>query len=432
MASQVILPKLTYEMQDGRIFEWLCAEGQSVSAGQPLFVIETDKATTEVAAEQAGVLLKVVVPAGVDIPVGTTVAWIGRAGEGLPAVESALQGAAVAAGPLPAGAASQSAPPGLSAAPVSGEESPAEISASPVARRMARELGIDLHEVARLTGLKRIREADIQAFLEAREKEPPPPAQALPPAAGINEPVWTGAPAAGSAPPQPEYEIIQPRPLHKAMASRMAQAALVPQMAAGCEVDLSRLEKFREELLVGWEKKYGFRLSYTHLLAVLAARAVVTQPFLNASWTEQGIRLYRRVDLGIAMATERGLLVPVVRGAGERSLGDLACEIVRLQAAAKSNHLRLEDLEGGTFTLTNVGMLGIEFSVPLLNPPQSAILGVGARRTKLALENGLVKQVPVMSVTLVSDHRIVDGAVQGAFLRTLREYMENPTLVLTA
>jgi pyruvate dehydrogenase E2 component (dihydrolipoamide acetyltransferase) len=214
------------------------------------------------------------------------------------------------------------------------------------------------------------------------------------------------------------------------MAARMTQAALVPQSAAGCEVDLSAVDALRESVQAGWENKFGFRLSYTHLIAALMARAIKTCPLLNASWTEEGFRIYASVNLGVAMATGRGLVVPVVQRAHERSLEDVAQEIVRLQHAAQTNRLAPQDLQGGTVTLTNVGTLGIELAVPVLNPPQSAIVGIGARRTKLILDNGQVRPIAVMSITLVSDHRLVDGAVQGAFLQTFREYLGNPTLVL--
>jgi len=227
-----------------------------------------------------------------------------------------------------------------------------------------------------------------------------------------------------------EYQVVQPTPLQRAMAARMTQAALVPQSAAGCEVNLSALDAFRDSLQAGWEKEFGFRLSYTHLIAALMARAVKTCPLLNASWTEEGFRLYASVNLGVAMATGRGLVVPVVQRAHERSLGDVAQEIVRLQHAAQTNRLGLPDLQGGTVTLTNVGPLGIELAVPVLNPPQSAIVAIGAKRTKLILEGGQARPAAVMSITLVSDHRLVDGAIQGAFLQTFREYLENPSQVL--
>ena len=431
MASQVILPKLTYEMQTGRILEWLRAEGQTLSAGQPLFVIETDKATMEIPSDEAGVLLKIVVPAGVEVPVGTAVAWVGTAGETVPAPEFAspalVDSAQVQAQTAPAPAEPASPLASLTLEPVASDE----IMATPVAKRMARDLGIDLKAVGRFAGKQRVREADIRAYVEATAR--PPEGPAAPAEVAPSAPVVVSAAGAVQSPSgeTSEHRLLQPTPLQRTMAAHMAQAALVPQSAAGCEVGLSGLEAFRESLQASWEKKFGFRLSYTHLIAALMARAVKTCPLLNASWTEQGIRLYHSVNLGVAMATGRGLVVPVVQRAHERSLAEVAQDIVRLQQAAQANRLAIQDLQGGTVTLTNVGMLGIELSVPVLNPPQSAILGVGARRTRLTLENGQVKSTPVMSITLVSDHRLVDGAVQGAFLQTFREYLENPALALT-
>ncbi len=428
MAFKIILPKLTYEMQTGRILEWLCTEGQTVSAGQPLFVVETDKATTEVPADETGVLLKIVVRAEVEIPVGTTVAWIGLANENVP------DGDLVSTDSV--GVAPVEAVPVLTE-PTGSETLPAEpipadeIMATPVAKRMARELGVDLKAVAGHAGKQRVREADVQAYIEARAQlreashpSPTVPQETAPAAtAAITGPL----PSVGMG----EYQIIQPTPLQRAMAARMTQAALVPQSAAGCEVNLSALDAFRDSLQAGWEKEFDFRLSYTHLIAALMARAVKTCPLLNASWTEEGSRLYASVNLGVAMATARGLVVPVVQRAHERSLGDVAQEIVRLRHAAQTNRLGPQDLQGGTVTLTNAGTLGIEFPVPVLNPPQSAIVAIGARRTKLILDDGQVRPVAVMSITLVSDHRLVDGAVQGAFLQTFQGYLENPAQVLT-
>jgi pyruvate dehydrogenase E2 component (dihydrolipoamide acetyltransferase) len=432
LACQVILPKLTYEMQSGRILEWLCAEGQTLSAGQPLFVVETDKATTEIPADDAGLLLKIVVPVGVDVPVGTTVAWVGAANEQVPESVPVVSGA----GGSPLAPAASALPAELAQAPaasVTDAEVPDEIIATPVAKRMARDLGVDLKAVAKHTGKQRVREADIRAYVAATASAAAPTSLVPTVPAEVAPPVVMAPPAVvlSPGPETADYQLIQPTLLQKAMAARMTQAALVPQSAAGCEVELAGFEAFRASLQAGWEKKYGFRLSYTHLVAALMARAIQHHPLLNASWTEQGLRLYPSVDLGIAMASDRGLVVPVVRGAQEKSLGEVAQEIVRLQRASENNRLTLQDLQGGTVTLTNVGMLGIELSVPVVNPPQSAILGVGARRTKLVLQNGQVTAVPVMSVTLASDHRLVDGAVQGAFLQTFREYVNNPALALT-
>jgi pyruvate dehydrogenase E2 component (dihydrolipoamide acetyltransferase) len=432
LASQVILPKLTYEMQVGRIYEWLCAEGQEVSTGQPLFVIETDKATDEVPAEEDGVLLKILVPAGIEIPVGTVVAWIGRTDESLPVDQLSLQNPMDMRNPSkPFDPTSLSDLPGSPSEADTSVHAPEEIMITPLAKRLARQLGVDLRQLAKETGRTKIREADIQAYVD-RKKEPDG-VNSLP-SAGQPSPLQT----AGSAQKvkhegsEAEYKLIQPTPLQKAMKVRMSESANIPQMAAGCEVDLTGFERFRDEHQADWEKKFSYRLSYTHLLAALVSKAVKLHPMLNASWTEQGIRLYRSVGLGVAMATERGLIVPVVHSADELSLEELAAEIVRLQMAAKNNRLGLQDLDGGTFTLTNVGMIGIELSVPLIYPPQSAIMGVGAGRTKLVLDNGLIKSIGVMTITVVCDHRLVDGVAQGAFLQTIKGYIENPTSALSS
>ena len=397
MASQVILPKLTYEMEKGRILEWLCEEGSAVSAGQALFDVETDKAAIEVPAEDAGILLSVLVPTEAIVPIGTAVAWIGARGETIPEAETSRP-------PEERGVAS----PPQRIAVTSGD--PEAVTASPVAKRLARELGIDLADVQKYVRKKRIREVDIRAYADA-------------PKTAVR---MEGPAVAGDA----AFELFEPTPLQRAMASHLSQAASVPQAAAACEVDLTDLEHLRDELLVEWKVAYGFRLTHTHMLARLVALALESCPTLNASWTDEGIRLYRTVNLGLAMASNRGLVVPVVRHANQLSLAEIAAEIVRLQQAVERNRLLPQDLAGGTFTMTNVGMLGITLSIPLLNPPQSGILGIGAKRAQLVLEDGELKTIPVAMITVSSDHRVVDGVASAAFLRRVKELIENPRSVL--
>jgi pyruvate dehydrogenase E2 component (dihydrolipoamide acetyltransferase) len=404
MASQVNLPKLTYEMEEGHILEWLCQEGEEVAVGQPLFVVETDKATVEVPAEQAGTLLKILVPAGDTVPVSTVVAWTGTPGEELP--ETAEAPAPIV--PVATGPAQMAAPPPPQS-PAALKE-PVRVAASPVAKRLARELGVDLTALQEQLGNKRIREADVRAFAETQTTEP----AAQPPPAGD----------AG-------FELLEPTPLGRTMAAHLTPAAAIPQSVAACQVNLTHLKSLRNELLPGWEAIHGWRLSYTHMLAALIARVLESCPLLNASWTEEGIRLYRTVNLGVAMATDRGLVVPVVQNAGQRSLAEIGSEIVRLQQATARNRLLPTDLQGGTFTMTNVGMLGIQLSIPLLNPPQSAILGIGAEDSKVVLRDNKLWSIPVAWFTVTSDHRVVDGAAAAEFLQQVKGLVETPSAILS-
>jgi len=412
VASSVILPKLTYEMQEGRILDWLATEGEPVSPGQVLFTVETDKATAEVLAEERGVLLKILIQAGETVPVSTVVAYIGAADETPPGT--------------PTGAAQVTpAAPALTPAPQEriSEGSDDLIPASPIARRLARELGVNLRDIQAFSGQKRVRETDVRAYADA-QKASPLPAPAAPP-------VKPASPAVSASPtPESPFELVRPTPLQRAMAVRMAQAAAIPQMAATCDVDISVLEQLKNRLQPGWELTQGYRLTYTHLMAVLIARAAGVCPAANASWTDEGIRFYRDVNIGVAMASERGLVVPVVQNAGRRPLQEVAGEIVRLQHAAEQNRLPLGDLEGGTLTMTNVGMLGITLSIPLLNPPQSAIVGIGARRELVVPEGGEIKVKPVVAVTVVADHRVMDGATVATFLGQIKQLLENPRAAL--
>jgi pyruvate dehydrogenase E2 component (dihydrolipoamide acetyltransferase) len=423
VTSSVILPKLTYEMHEGRILEWLAVEGAPISPGQVLFTVETDKAAIEVPAEESGVLLRILVPAGETVPVSSTVAYIGAAGE---------TPIGATAGPVAGGAAGTSggAQGATGAAPPAGDEPGApegSIPASPIARKMARELGIDLGEVLAFSGGKRVREADVQAYVDAQKTVEPPAREPAPPEVSAKpaSPVPPGPPT-----PEPAFELARPTPLQKAMAARMSLAAAIPQMAAACDVDLTHLEQLKNRLQPGWELAQGYRLTYTHLMAALVARAAAACKGANASWTEEGIRYYRDVHLGVAMASERGLVVPVVRDAGRRPLREIAGEIIRLQRAAEHNRLPLGDLENGTITMTNVGMLGITLSIPLLNPPQSAIVGVGAKREQLVLDGGEITVKPVATVTVVADHRVMDGAAVAAFLNQIKQLVEHPRAAL--
>ena len=402
MAFQVSLPKLTYEMEEGHILEWLCEEGEKVVVGQPLFVVETDKAAVEVPAEQAGNLLKILVPAGETVPVSTAVAWTGTPGEALPeAKEPPLPAEVISAGPV-----ETVVPP---PEPLAVPKKRARVAASPVAKRLARELGVDLAALQEKVGGKRIREADVRAFAAAQKTE-----------------AATGPTPDGD----PGFELLEPTPLRRTMASHLARAAAIPQSVAACQIDLTNLKALRQDLQPGWEAANGWRLSYTHVLAALIARALQSCPMLNASWTEEGIRLYHGVNLGVAMATERGLVVPVVRNADGLSLVEIAAEIVRLQQAATRNRLLPTDLQGGTFTMTNVGMLGIGLSIPLLNPPQSAILGIGAEDNKVLLKDNKVYSIPVAWFTATTDHRVVDGAAAATFLQEIKGLVENPRAII--
>ncbi len=410
MASQVILPKLTYEMEEGHILEWLCEEGDQVAVGQVLFVVETDKAAVDVPAETDGTLLKVLVPAGETVRVSTLLAWIGRPGEVIPGTEAALpEDGQPAAAPI--GSTVLMAPAGSSEPLVPPPEIPASpdrqggMAVSPVAKRLALELGVDLSGVQAFVGPKRVREADVRAYAEslkaAPDAKPTPSAEA-------------------------EFELMALTTVQRAMATHLRQAAAIPQFSAACEVDLTAMKRLRDEIRPGWELAHGLRLTYTNMLAAVVAWALERCPTLNASWTDEGVRLYGAVHLGVAMASERGLVVPVVRNANRRTPIQIAAEIVRLKQAVERNRLTPDDLQGGTFTITNVGMQGIALSIPLLNPPQSAIVGIGAERSQVVLQDNRLWARPVMWITVTSDHRVVDGAAAAAFLQQIQWLIENP------
>jgi pyruvate dehydrogenase E2 component (dihydrolipoamide acetyltransferase) len=399
MVDKVVMPKLTYEMEEGRILEWLCQEGESIAIGQALFVVETDKAAIEVPAEVEGTLLKVIVSVGDTVPIASLLAWIGEPDEEIPHVES----------PEPQGIELEEKKAGVQ---LQTTEKIETVVASPIAKRMAKELGIDLRDVQRSIGKKRIREADVKAFADA---------------GGV---IAQTAPEPKSQPA--EYELVQPTPFQRAMASHLTQAAAIPQLSVTCDVELTRVKSIKDELSQSWEDVHPFPLTLTPMLATLVSRIFEKNPLLNASWMDDGIYLYEDVNLGIAMASERGLVVPVVRKANRLSLSEIATEIARLRVAADTNRLQPADLEGGTFTLTNMGMLGITNIVPVINPPQSGILGIGASEKRLTPHKGNLEPIEFISVTLVADHRLVDGALAAAFLGQFRDLVDNPKQVLSS
>jgi pyruvate dehydrogenase E2 component (dihydrolipoamide acetyltransferase) len=397
------MPKLTDQMQEGHISEWLCSEGQTLYVGQPLFTVETDKAITEVPTDQAGILLKILVEAGLTVPIGAPVAWIGARDETISPTDQ------VKPVGVPASK-KEEITIELSGNTTQANQDQAQVLASPVAKRLARELGIELKAIQEYIGHRHIGEADVRAYAENKQK-------AIPGSLIDKKPLTHS---------DDEFIFVEMNSLQRSMAARMIQSAAIPQFATAIDVDLTSLETLRGELLPGWEATYGFHLTLTHILAALVARALEKTPFLNSTWTREGIRLYRNVNLGVAMAVDRGLIVPVIHGANQLQLKEIASDLVRLRSLAESNRLLPYDLEGGTFTLTNVGMMNITLSIPMLNPPQAGILAVAARQPHLMLKNGRIKSIPIATVTLVADHRIVDGAMGATFLSRFNELVEKP------
>jgi pyruvate dehydrogenase E2 component (dihydrolipoamide acetyltransferase) len=411
VADAVKLPRLGQGMEAGTVVRWLKAEGDTVAKGEPLYELDTDKVTQEVEAESAGVLLRIVVSEG-EAPVGATLAFIGDAGETVdievpepPTADGkARPEEAVPPRELPPVAAVAAPPP---------REPGQRVKASPLARRLARERGIDL---ARLTGTGpegRIVAEDVERAAAGKEAPAPP---TTPPVA---------PPAIGPTPI--EAERIPLTSVRRTIAQRLTDAWQIPvfQLVSTAEMTavdslLSRRRELEPEV----------RFTVTDVLVTICAAALMRHREVNAEFTDDALVLHRSASIGIAAATVRGLVVPVLHDAERLSLHEVSAARADLVARARAGTLRYDDLEGGTFTISNLGMFGLDQFTAVLNPPQAAILAVGSTQERPVVRDGDVVARPTMTMTLTCDHRAVDGAPAAAFLDTVKALLEEPGLAL--
>jgi pyruvate dehydrogenase E2 component (dihydrolipoamide acetyltransferase) len=386
MLTEVRMPKLGMAMKKGAVTKWLKAEGDAVSEGADLFELASEKITAVVPAPASGVLGRVVADLGVELPVGALLALIGEPGDAFPAKEE-LAGAPPEAAAAPVGGAA-AAP---AATPAAGEPAPA----SPAARRRARELGVDIDQVPPGAPGKRIMVEDVEAFAAAAEA--------------------------------PAGQVVAFAGIRKVVAERLTESLqTMAQVTIAREVEAGGLVAGRAALAAGFEAATGIRLTYTDLLVQLVAELLADHPLLNATLTEQGIVLAPAVHMGVAVALEDGLIVPVIRDAGTRSLAELARDRVDLAAKAQAGTLAMDEVEGGTFTISNLGSFGADAFTPIVNPPQCAILGVGRIVDKPVAVAGAVEVRPSMWLSLTFDHRIVDGAPAARFLQQLGDRLASP------
>jgi len=385
MITEVRMPKLGMAMKKGAVTKWLRAEGDAVQEGADLFELASEKITAVVPAPATGVLGRVVAELATELPVGALLALIGEAGDAFPPREEL---ATTAPAEAPAAAPTEAAAPAEAAA-TGGEGAPA----SPAARRRARELGVDIAQVPPSAPGKRIMVEDVEGFAAAAEAAPVPvPAGRVVPFVGIR----------------------------KVVAERLTESQrTMAQVTISREVEAGGLVARRAALAAGFEAATGVRLTYTDLLVQTVAELLADHPLLNATLTEQGIVCAPAVHMGVAVALEDGLIVPVIRDAGSRSLAGIARDRVDLAAKAQAGTLTLDEVEGGTFTISNLGSFGADAFTPIVNPPQCAILGVGRIVDKPVAVDGLVEVRPTLWLSLTFDHRIVDGAPAARFLQQL-------------
>jgi pyruvate dehydrogenase E2 component (dihydrolipoamide acetyltransferase) len=427
MPVEITMPKLGLTMSEGLLARWLVQDGERVEKGQPIFEIETDKAAVEAEAPAGGVL-RIGVEAGATVPV------MGLVGHIL-APDEELQGAALSP-----------APPG------------SRVLASPAARRIARELGVDLGRVRGSGEGGRIVVADVEAFAAdgeaaatpAGELRASPLARRIARQAGLDlsRVRGTGAggrvtredveralagpePLAPAPVPPPPGEWVPIAGVRSVIAERMlASARGTAAVTLTATVDATELVNVRDQLNEGLSDKLGRRIAYHDILIKILARALKEFPYMNAHQEEGAVRLIPEVHLGLAVDTERGLMVVVVRDADRKSIPDISRETGDKIERAASGKILPDELAGGTFTLTNLGAFGVEAFTPLINPPEVAVLGVGRIQQQPAAHKGEIVLRHRVALSLTFDHRVVDGAPAARFLARLRELIEKPYLLM--
>ncbi|MEE9182700.1 MAG: dihydrolipoamide acetyltransferase family protein [candidate division NC10 bacterium] len=405
MVSEVVMPKMGYDMTEGTIVRWRKQEGDEVKHGEVIAEIETTKVTVEVEAYGSGVLRKIVVLEGQTVPVGEVIAIIAGRDEPIPGVEEKAP-PAVKGVPRP-----ESKPADVA---VGGKrEAAARIAASPLARQIAREQGVDLKLIRGTGPGGRIVKEDVEAFLTKRPVEVPRPA-----------PVPAAA-AAAAAPHEVPHEERGLSRIRQTIARRMAESKRVaPHFYVTSDIDMTEAIKLRQGMNALLEERA--KISVTDMLVKAAAKTLLEFPEANASFAEEKIRVYHRINIGVAVALDEGLVTPVIPDCDKKPLSQIAQEAKELVQRARTGRLRPEDFTPGTFTISNLGMFDVEEFVAIINPPEAAILAVGSVTARPAVVDGEVKVADRMKVTLSADHRVLDGAVAARFLQRFKLFLEQP------
>jgi pyruvate dehydrogenase E2 component (dihydrolipoamide acetyltransferase) len=413
MATEIKLPRLGQGMESGTIVRWLKSEGEKVEKGEPLYELDTEKVTQEVEADASGVLLKIAIQEG-EVEVGRTIAFIGEEGEDVSAEAPAStdgKAAKVEEAPEEEG----SAAPAREAERAAGREASAEpqparvaagdggrVKASPLARRIARERGVDLRAVTGTGPEGRIVAEDVERAGVA-------PAVAVAPAEGVE---------------------VQPlSSVRKTIARRLTEAWTVPVFQISMSADMTRALALRKRLVEGTSEGSP-RPTVTDVLTKIAAAALMRHRAVNARYSDEGIEVHPTANVGLAVATARGLVVPVIPGCERRSIAEIAAARADVVSRAQQGKLQQADMEGGTFTISNLGMYGVEQFIAVLNPPQAAILAVGASEERPVVRDGEIVARPMMTLTLTCDHRAIDGDVAAEFLQDVKDFLEEPGLAL--
>ncbi len=394
MAVEVVMPKFGLTMTEGTIQQWFKSEGDAIKTGEALFEVETEKVLYEVEAPTDGTVAKLLYAVEAVVGVGLPVAIIAEAGEEVAEVAARYADAPAAA---PASASPEPAPVATSAPSPAPQEKRGRVPVTPAARKLAKEHSIDLSGVAGTGPRGRITREDVQKTIDSGGQAVPPPAP-------------TAAPAAA--------EDIPLRGMRKVIAERMHQSLQgSAQLTISTEADVTQLIDRRQEV------RQEFNVTYTDFIVQACAHALRQHPRMNAYLEGDIIRANSDIHVGLAVALDEGLIVPVVRDADKKSLKDIAAEAKTLAEKARASQLKLEEVSGGTFTVSNLGMYGVDAFTPIINAPQSGILGVGRIVEKPVIHRGEVTRRSMMVLSLTFDHRVIDGAPAGAFLQTVADLL---------
>ncbi|HQE21997.1 MAG TPA: dihydrolipoamide acetyltransferase family protein [Thermosynergistes sp.] len=405
MATVVTMPKLGLTMTEGSVSKWHKKEGERVEKGEIIAEVATDKINYELEAPESGVLRKILIDPDAKVPVTAPIAIIAEADEDI----SGLMPKGTA-GAAPATQAEVKAPP----APVAAQAPATQaIKASPAAKKLAKDHGVDLSLVTGTGPGGRIVEKDVEDYIE-RQK-----VGAVKPAAGLKE-----------TPPATPAKRVPLVGMRKVIAQRMSESwHTSPMVTLNSEADANNLKLLRSNLRSAFESK-GVNLSYNHILLKICAQALTEFPLFNARLEGDEVILQDEVNIGLAIALEDGLIVPAVKNVARKGIFQIAVETEELIERARGNKLTPDDISGGTFTITNLGMFDVRDFTPIINPPQCAILGVGAMTDRpVAIDDSVVIR-PIMVLSLTFDHRIVDGAQGAQFLKRVKELVQNPLLLL--
>jgi pyruvate dehydrogenase E2 component (dihydrolipoamide acetyltransferase) len=425
MAVEVIMPKVDMVMETGTFVEWLKEEGAYVEKGEPLFVISTEKAAMEIEAPASGYLTSFQAKPSDEIPVTTVIAYI-----------SESNGAPIAVKELVRSNDSQpEKTPVLTAKPVPAKTQATEpehahkVRVTPVARRMAAELGINLQTVIGKGPRGRIHKADVQLAAQQSGQEKSPALTSPIPTATVKPRETTVTQIL--LPDARQKQVLPLAGPRRIIAERMQySASMAPHISLTIMVDMSEASAWRGKVSDYIEKSTGYRLSYTSIIARTVASALAAHPFLNASLSGDKIILWEDIHLGIAMNVEDYLIVPVLREAQDKNLKHIVASIGDLLDRARSKKLFPSEMSGSTFTISNLGMFGIETFTAIINPPEAAILAVGKIEEKQVMTQNGPSFRPIMNLTLSADHRIVDGVAAARFLEECKGTLENPYLLI--